>query len=71
MVLSSKIIKSCYLAELSISNKVLKMFLFCNLKSCLPVSPETGQRTKRTAEIGHSTLVVFATAVDVSTMTAL
>ena len=41
------------------------------MKLCLPVSPETGQRTKRTAEIGHSTLVVLATAVDVSTMTAL
>ena len=41
------------------------------MKYCLPVSPETGQRTKRTAETGHSTLLVLATAMDVLTMTTL
>ena len=37
----------------------------------LPVSPETEQRTKRTAETEHSALDVLATAMGVLTMTTL
>ena len=41
------------------------------MKSYLPASPETEQRTRRTAEIGYSTLVGPATAMGVSKMITL
>ena len=39
------------------------------MKPYPPVSPETGLKIRRTAEIVHSILAAPATAVDVSTMT--